>query len=119
MELVTLESAKLYLRVDSADEDALISILLSSSMIIVRDVARMTASEWNNMIEFNSEDEDAELTIRDYTYSNLEATQLRELIRTATLYALGYLFEHREAADYHDLTMTLGYLLFAVREGAF
>ena len=119
MELITLEEAKLYLRVDSADEDALISILLSSSMIIVRDVARMTAIEWNAMLVLDASDKTAELTIRDYTYTNLEAIQLRELLRTATLYALGYLFEHREAADYHDLTMTLGYLLFSVREGAF
>lgn len=32
-------------------------------------------------------------------------------------YALGYLFEHREDADHHDLTLTLRSLLFGIREG--
>lgn len=119
MELVTLDEAKLYLRVDSADEDALIRILLSSSMIVVRDITRMTAIEWTNLMNLDLADETSEITIRNYEYSHLEAEQLREQIRAAVLYTLGYLFEHREAADYHDLTMTLGYLLYAVREGAF
>jgi hypothetical protein len=35
----------------------------------------------------------------------------------AILYALGYLFEHREDADHHDLTLTLRALLFSLREG--
>jgi hypothetical protein len=34
----------------------------------------------------------------------------------AILYALGYLFEHREEADHHALTLTLRSLLFALRE---
>lgn len=32
-------------------------------------------------------------------------------------YALGYLYEHREEADHHALTLTLRSVLFAVREG--
>ena len=38
-------------------------------------------------------------------------------MKVAILYALGYLFEHREDADHHDLTLTLRSLLFGIREG--
>ena len=41
------------------------------------------------------------------------------LSRTAVLYTLGYLYEHREEADHHDLTLTLRSLLFSLREGVF
>ena len=40
-----------------------------------------------------------------------------EVLKVAVLYALGYMFEHREKADYHELTLTLRSLLFAIREG--
>ena len=43
--------------------------------------------------------------------------ELRETLRVAVLYALGYLFEHREEADHHELTLTLRSLLFGIREG--
>ena len=42
---------------------------------------------------------------------------MRETMKAAILYALGYLFEHREEADHHELVLTLRSLLFAVREG--
>ena len=38
-------------------------------------------------------------------------------MKVAILYALGYLFEHREDADHHDLALTLRSLLFGIREG--
>ena len=41
----------------------------------------------------------------------------RKLIRVAVLYAVGYLYEHREEADHHGLTLTLRSLLFSIREG--
>lgn len=44
---------------------------------------------------------------------------LRSLIRTAVLYSLGYLYEHWEEADHHDLVMTLRNLLSSIREGVF
>jgi hypothetical protein len=34
----------------------------------------------------------------------------------AILFALGYLYEHREEADHHSLTLTLRSLLFSLRE---
>ena len=85
MALVTLEEAKIYLRVDSADEDAMTGV-----------------EKWESV---NSDEEDASLT------------PIRETMKVAILYALGYLFEHREEADHHALTLTLRSILFAIREG--
>ena len=39
--------------------------------------------------------------------------------RIAILYSIGYLYEHREEADHHQLTMTLRSLLFGMRKEAF
>ena len=91
MEL-TLEEAKNYLRVDSSDEDGLISSLITSSVKLCHDVARI------------KDDEDA----KD-----------ESLLKMAVLYALGYLYEHREEADHHELVINLKSLLFSLREGVF
>ena len=37
--------------------------------------------------------------------------------RIAIMYTLGYLYEHREKADMHELALTLRSLLFSIREG--
>ena len=102
MALVTPEEAKGYLRVDTADEDAMIGTLLSAAERLCTDVARLTDEEWEDL---NSDAEDASLT------------PIRETMKVAILYALGYLFEHREEADHHALTLTLRSILFAIREG--
>ena len=102
MALVSLEDAKGYLRVDKADEDAMIRILLSSAGRLCADVARLTDEQWEAV---NSDAENASLT------------PVRETMKVAILYAVGYLFEHREEADHHDLTLTLRSILFAIREG--
>lgn len=102
MALITLEEAKGYLRVDTADEDAMIGILLSAAERLCADVARLTAEQWEAV---NSDTEDASLT------------PIRETMKVAILYAIGYLFEHREEADHHELTLTLRSILFAIREG--
>ena len=102
MALISLEEAKGYLRVDTADEDAMIGILLSSAGRLCADVARLTNEQWEAV---NSDTEDASLI------------PVRETMKVAILYALGYIFEHREEADHHDLTMTLRSLLFGIREG--
>ena len=39
--------------------------------------------------------------------------------RIAVLYTVAYLYEHREDADHHRLTMTLRSLLFGDRKAAF
>ena len=95
MALVTLEEAKGYLRVDSADEDAVTGVLLNAA-------ERLCDEKW---AEVNSDTEDESLA------------PVRETMKVAVLYALGYLFEHREEADHHKLTLTLRSILFAVREG--
>ena len=100
--IVTLEEAKTYLRVDSADEDAIIGVFLSAAERMCADVARLTDEKWAAV---NSDEEDEELT------------PIRETMKVAILYALGYLFEHREEADHHALTLTLRSILFAIREG--
>lgn len=109
MALITLEEAKKYLRVDSSDEDALAGILLSSAEQLCVDVARMSQEQWAAV---NAE-EDTETD----PYTETELEQVRSVMRVAVLYALGYLFEHREEADHHALTLTLRSVLFAVREG--
>lgn len=109
MALITLEEAKKYLRVDSSDEDALTGILLSSAEQLCVDVARMSQEQWAAV---NAE-EDTETD----PYTETELEQVRSVMRVAVLYALGYLFEHREEADHHALTLTLRSVLFAIREG--
>ena len=102
MALVTLEEAKEYLRVDSADEDAMTDILLSAAERMCADVARLSDEKWAAV---DSDTEDGSLT------------PIRETMKVAILYALGYLYEHREEADHHALTLTLRSILFAIREG--
>ncbi len=102
MALISLDEAKGYLRVDTADEDAMIGILLSAAERLCADVARLTDEQWEAV---SSDTEDASLI------------PIRETMKVAILYALGYLFEHREEADHHELTLTLRSILFAIREG--
>ena len=108
MALISLEEAKEYLRVDSADEDATISILLSSAERLCVDVARLTEDQWAAV---NSDVKESEIYTRD------ELLAVRETMKVAVLYATAYLFEHREEADHHALTLMLRSILFAVREG--
>ena len=102
MALIALEEAKEYLRMDSSDEDAVIGTLLASAQRLCVDVARLSEERWAAV---DSDSDDTALA------------PVREIMKTAILYALGYLFEHREDANHHDLTLTLRSLLFAIREG--
>ena len=88
--MVSLDEARSYLRLDTEDDDALINKLLKTAVQLCTDIARCETKE-----EFGESD----------------------LSRTAVLYALGYLYEHREEADHHSLVMTLRYLLSPLREG--
>ena len=113
--MITLEEAKAYLRVDSSMEDSLIESLLQSAEKLTADVGRITAEEWNTLWD----DETETMTIRDEDISSASLVQLRSLLRTAMLFTLGYLYEHREEADHHALVITLRNLLSSVREGVF
>ena len=88
--MITLKEAKNYLRVDYEEDDSLIQNLLSTAKNLVMDVGRM--------------DEDA-------------FTQNEDTVRTAMLFALGYLYENRSNPDYQKLTLNLRSILFAQREG--
>lgn len=90
--LVTLTEAKGYLRVDSSDDDGFIQQLLQTAEGLVLDVSRL-------MVE--------------------ELEQSPMVTRTALLYVVAYLYEHRENANHKDLIETLKYLLFSVRKEAF
>lgn len=88
--MITLKEAKNYLRVDYEEDDKLIQNLLSTSKQLVMDVGRMSEEDF-------SVNEDT--------------------VRTAMLFALGYLYENRNTADMKKLTLSLRSILFAQREG--
>lgn len=108
MPLVSFGEAKGYLRVDSSDEDAVIDILLETSEKLCMDVARMTEVQWK---EICGEE------VEEPSYTDGTRKGIAAIMKGAVLYSLAYLFEHREEADHHDLTLTLRSILFAVREG--
>ena len=105
MALIPLYEAKTYLRVDSSDEDALIGILLSSAEQMCKDVGRLSEDQWEAV---NAADRDAE--------NGVQPTRELEALRST---CRGYLYEHRDEADHHQLMLTLRSILFAVREGVF
>lgn len=83
--MITLKEAKNYLRVDYDEDDKLIQNLLSTSKQLVMDVGRMSQEDF-------SVNEDT--------------------VRTAVLFALGYLYENRSNPDYKKLTLNLRSILF-------
>ena len=91
--LVTLSEAKEYLRVDHDDENALIEHLITTTQKLCMDIVRINDEE-----VFESDFREA---------------------RIAILCSIWYLYEHREEADHHQLTMTLRSLLFGMRKEAF
>lgn len=89
---VTLEEAKGYLRVDSSDEDDLILRLMETSDSLIKSVTRRTS---------------------------VGLKKHEAVVRTAELYAIAYLYEHREEANHKAMTETLKYLLFGIRKESF
>lgn len=118
MELITLEQAKNYLRVDSSYDDALIKTLLASAQRMIIDVARLSEEQWTALtVGVETDDDGNIISVASDIYSAAETTQIHELMKIAVLYALGYLYEHREEGDHHALVITLRNILFSVREG--
>ena len=87
--MVTLQEVKQYLRVDFEDDDTLLLSLISTAKQLVMDVGRMDETQL-------AENED--------------------VVRTAMLYTVSYLYENRNTADFSKLTLTLRAMLFAQRE---
>jgi len=89
--IVSLAEAKKYLRVDYTDEDTLIQKFIRTAGQLVRDTLRV----------------DEEDFVPNAT------------TRVAALFAVAYLFEHREDADMNELTRNLRYILMTEREAKF
>jgi uncharacterized phage protein (predicted DNA packaging) len=87
--VVTLQEVKQYLRIDFEDDDTLLLSFISTAKQLVMDVGRMDEERF-------SENED--------------------VVRTAMLYTVSYLYENRNTADFSKLTLTLRAMLFAQRE---
>lgn len=90
--IVGLPKAKEYLRIDSNAEDDLVRKLLRASEQLCMDVARLNAEEFK---------------------------ACGAIGKTAVLYTLGYLYEHRDEADHTALAKTLRSLLMGVRREGF
>ena len=90
--MISLEEAKNYLRVDTADDDTLIQNILIAAEKLCMDILRTDEQ------------------------SVLEA---EPNAKVAVLYAAAYIYEHREDADHNALMLSLRALLSGSRKEAF
>ena len=89
--IVSLDEMKGYLRVDFDDDDALIESFITTGQNLCADIARLSVDE----------------------LSAIPSSKI------AVMYAVAYLYEHREDADHHQLTISLRSLLEGVRRSVF
>ena len=89
--IVDLDEMKQYLRVDFEDDDEFLINALFSAESLCADIARLSVEELEE----------------------------QSVAKIAIMYAVAYLYEHREDADYHALTISLRSLLFGIREEGF
>lgn len=89
--IVNLDEMKGYLRVDFDDDDALIESFITTGQNLCADIARLSVDE-------------------------LGAIPSSKI---AVMYAVAYLYEHRENANYKELTLSLRSLLFGIRKEGF
>ena len=89
--IVSLDEMKGYLRVDFDDDDVLIENFIITGQNLCADIARLSVDE-------------------------LGAIPLSKI---AVMYAVAYLYEHREDADHHQLAISLRSLFEGVRRSVF
>ena len=89
--VVTLSEMKNYLRVDHDDDDTLLRNIMESAQKICMDVARTEEDTFEE----------------------------EPVAKIAVMYAVAYLYEHREEADHHALTLSLRSILFGCRQEGF
>ena len=90
--LVPLAAVKQYLRIDGDEEDDLLMHFTETAEQICTALLRV---------------------------KKLSKVEDQAIVRVAILYAVSYLYEHREEADHRGLALTLRSLLFGVRKEAF
>ncbi|MDE6501296.1 MAG: head-tail connector protein [Ruminococcus sp.] len=88
--MVSLKEAKNYLRVDGCEDDKLISDFLLTAKKLCMEVGRMDEEKFERN---------------------------EDITRIAVLFVVSYLYENRNTADFHKLTLSLRSLLFKQREG--
>jgi len=86
---VTLEEAKLYLKVDGDEDDTLIADLINAAEELCQDILRFP------LIEF---------------------TDVPATIKQSILYAIGNLYEQRENVDIKTVIDVMARLMFAYRK---
>ena len=89
--IVALDEMKGYLRLDFDDDDELIQHFIIAGENLCADIARISVEE----------------------LSEIPSSKI------AVMYAVAYLYEHREDADHHALTISLRSLLFGSRREVF
>ena len=90
--IVNLDDMKKYLRVDYQDDDGLIMYLIQGAEKLCLDILRA---------------------------SDVDQVEDTDGLRIAVMYSVAYLYEHREEADHHALTITLRSMLFGSRREVF
>lgn len=92
---ISLEEIKNYLRVDTTEDDELISSLLTTSKKLCLDIIRIDS------------------------FNELSSENNYEDLKIPILYGVSYLYQNREEADFNKLNLTLRALLFGVRKEGF
>lgn len=90
--IITLDEMKNYLRVDHEDDDILLESLIASSQQLCMDVARI---------------------------SDKKLFEKEPCSKVAVMYAVAYLYEHREDANHLELTLSIRALLSGIRQEGF
>lgn len=88
--VITLEEAKLYLKVDGDEEDALITDLINAAEELCQDILRFPFNDF---------------------------TVVPETVKQAVLYGAANLYEQRDAADIKTILGVMTRMLFAYRLG--